>query len=92
MQRPSNEQETRSLTVRVLFDPAIARWVREARTYYTTCEEETPDGLLVTLQVRQESEILHWLLSWGRHAHILEPASLRQRLAEEAEGMLHNYS
>ena len=92
MQRPTNEHETRTLTVRALFDPEIARWVREARSYYTTCEEETPGGLLVTLQIRQESEILHWLLSWGRHVHILEPASLRQRLAEEVEGMLHNYS
>ncbi len=91
MQRPANEQEARTLTVRALFDPSIARWVRETRSYYVTSEEETPDGLLLTLQVRQESEILSWLLSWGRHVHILEPASLRQRIAREAEGMLKNH-
>jgi predicted DNA-binding transcriptional regulator YafY len=77
--------------VRVLFDHEIARWVQEARSYYIVAEEETPTGLLVTLTIRQESEILHWLLSWGRHAEVLEPEWLRERLAEEAEGMLSNY-
>ena len=91
MQRPANEQEARPLTVRALFDRSIARWVRETRSYYVTSEEETPDGLLLTLQVRRESEILSWLLSWGCHVHVLEPASLRQRIAEEAEGMLKNH-
>ena len=88
---PKREYSERSITARVLFDTEIARWVQEARSYYITHEEETPDGLLVTLQVRQESEILHWLLSWGQHARILEPESLRLRLLEEAEGMLRNY-
>ena len=85
------EYNERSISVRVLFDTEIARWVQEARSYYITSEEETPDGLLVTLQVRQESEIIHWLLSWGQHAHVLEPESLRVRMVEEAEGMLRNY-
>lgn len=91
MQRPANEREARSLTVRALFDPSIVRWVRETRSYYVTHEEETPDGLLLTLQVRQESEVLSWLLSWGSHVRILEPASLRARMAEEAEEMLRNH-
>jgi predicted DNA-binding transcriptional regulator YafY len=90
-QDPEREHNERSLTVRVLFDSEIARWVQEARSYYVTAEEETHDGLLVTLQVRQESEIIHWLLSWGQHVRILEPESLRSRLVEEAEGMLRNY-
>jgi predicted DNA-binding transcriptional regulator YafY len=88
---PERERGTRSITVRVLFDAEIARWVREARSYYTTAQEDTPDGLLVILQVRHESEIIQWLLSWGKHAHVLEPESLRQRIVEEAEGMLRNH-
>jgi predicted DNA-binding transcriptional regulator YafY len=85
------EREARSMTARVLFDHEIARWVQEARSFYVTHEEETPDGLLVTLQVRLESEIIHWLLSWGQHARVLEPESLRQHLADEAAGILRNY-
>ncbi|MEO6892391.1 MAG: WYL domain-containing protein, partial [Ktedonobacteraceae bacterium] len=53
--------------------------------------EETPGGLLVTLRIRHESEILQWLLSWGSRVQVLEPASLRARLIEEAESTLSNY-
>ncbi len=88
---PEREREARSITVRVLFDAEIARWVQEARSYYVTSQEDTPEGLLVTLHVRHESEIIQWLLSWGQHARVLEPESLQQRLVEEAEGMLRNY-
>lgn len=96
--RPANFQmyrgqkdQSRSITVQVLFDREIARWVREGRSYFVTDEEETEDGLLVTLMIRQQSEILQWLLSWGSHVRILEPASLRERLAEEVQAMLRNY-
>lgn len=85
MRDGQNEDRVRSLVVRVLFDAETARWVREARSYYTVSEEDTPHGLLVTLHVRQESEIFQWLLSWGRHVTVLEPASLREMLRAEAE-------
>ncbi|GAC1618632.1 MAG: YafY family protein [Ktedonobacteraceae bacterium] len=83
--------QQRAITVRVLFDHTIARWVRESRYYYIATEEETTEGLLVTLKVRQESEIVQWLLSWGQRVRVLEPASLRKRLTEEAEGILQHY-
>jgi predicted DNA-binding transcriptional regulator YafY len=96
--RPANfqmglhqEKRPRDITVRALFDKEIARWVHEGRTYYVTAEEETAAGLLVTLKIRHESEVLQWFLSWGSHVKILEPDSLRQRLAEEAQMMLQNY-
>lgn len=85
-------KERGAITVKALFDNEVARWVREARSYFTVAEEDTPEGLLVTLQIRQESEILQWLLGWGRHVHILEPESLRQRMAGEAQEMMENYS
>lgn len=88
---PEREREARSITVRVLFDAGIARWVQEAPSYYVTSQEDTPEGLLVTLQVRHESEIIQWLLSWGQQARVLEPESLRLRIVEEAGGMLRNY-
>jgi predicted DNA-binding transcriptional regulator YafY len=87
----SEREKSRNILVRVLFDSSIARWVRESRTFYVTSEEETADGLLVTLHIRHEDEILQWLLSWGKHAHVLEPASLQTRLREEVEAMLNYY-
>ena len=77
--------------VRAVFDQEVARWVRESRSYFMVAVEESAQGLLVTLRVRQESEILQWLLSWGRHVQVLEPESLRSMIAEEAEGMLRNH-
>ena len=97
-QRPANFKmgesqsgQRRSMLVRVLFDTEVARWVQEARSYYMTSQELTHDGLLVTLEPHQESEVLQWLLSWGSHVRVLEPETLRQRIAEEAQRMLRNY-
>jgi predicted DNA-binding transcriptional regulator YafY len=97
-ERPANfamqeqRSEVRDITVRVLFAKEVMRWVRESRSYYTVAEEETTEGLLVTLKIRQESEIVQWLLSWGRHMRVLEPESLRRRMVEEAERMLRNHA
>ena len=79
------------ILVRVLFDAEMIRWVRESRNYYIVSEEETAAGFLVTLQIRQESELVPWLLSWGHHVRVLEPDSLRQMLVNEAKGMLELY-
>jgi predicted DNA-binding transcriptional regulator YafY len=83
--------ESRPILVRALFDKDVTRWVKETPSYYTTSIEETREGLLVTLRIRQESEILQWLLGWGQHVRVLEPELLRKRLVEEAEGMLRNH-
>lgn len=83
--------EPGSFDVRVLFDAEVARWVRETPSFYTIAEEETPDGLLLTLHVRHEDEIIQWLLGWGRHLHVLEPESLRKRIVAEAEALLSQH-
>ena len=90
--RPENREEHRNLTIRALFDQAVARWVRESRYYFVAQQADTPEGLLVTLQVRDASEALDWLLSWGAHVQVLEPESLRQRLAQEARAILQVYA
>lgn len=84
-------EEDRTITVRVIFDPVITRWVKESRYYYIEEQEETDLGLLVKMQIRDERDVLNWLLGWGQHAHVLEPESLRQQLLEEAKGILSNY-
>lgn len=82
----------RGVKIRALFAPAAARWVREARYYFVTELQETADGLLVTLQVRELREALQWLLSWGSQVRVIEPPSLRETLRVEAEKMLENAS
>jgi predicted DNA-binding transcriptional regulator YafY len=80
--------DVRPVEVRALFAREIVRWVRESRSFFATAEEENSEGLLVTLHVRQESEILAWLLGWGRHVRVLAPESLRRTMAEEARTLL----
>ena len=87
----SQSGQRRRMVVRVLFDKEIARWVMEYRSYFITSVEETLKGLLVTLKPHQESEVLQWLLSWGSRVRVLEPETLRKRIAEEAQAMLQNH-
>jgi predicted DNA-binding transcriptional regulator YafY len=83
-----SERIDRTLVVRLLFDVAIAPWVRENRSFYMTSEAETASGLLVTLHVRREDEILAWVLSWGAQVTVLEPTSLRARVLAEATAIV----
>lgn len=84
--------ETATITVRALFDASVARWVVEAPSFYAVAHEQVEDGLLVTLRVRAEEDIVQWLLGWGRHARVLEPESLCRRLAEEARAIADLYA
>ncbi len=82
---------SRKLTVRLLFAPEVKRLVKESRYFFVVAEEETPQGLLVTLQVRQEKDALNWILSWGQQVQVLEPDSLRRVVREEVQAILNHY-
>ncbi|HEY7181730.1 MAG TPA: YafY family protein [Blastocatellia bacterium] len=90
LERPVDER--RNLQVVALFSADAAPWVRESRSYYVDSMEDVADGLLVTMRVRVENEILQWLFSWGSQVRVLEPESLRRRLMTEAGRILENYS
>lgn len=86
-----SEQGDRIVLVRALFDPGVACRVQEEPSGYQVAEEEDANGLLVTLALRHPDDALSWLLGWGAHVRVLEPESLRERLALEAEGILKHY-
>ncbi len=81
-------EEPRPVIVRVLFDPAIARRVREYPVFQAITYAEREDGLLVTLRVRDARDTVNWLLSWGRYVRVLEPESVRRLLADEAAAVV----
>jgi predicted DNA-binding transcriptional regulator YafY len=83
--------ESRNLTIRVFFDAEAADWLPETRSFYIVDEVPHEKGLLVTLKVRGEQDVLQWLLSWGSHIQVLEPVSLRQRLVTEAQKVQQLY-
>lgn len=82
---------SRTMRVRALFSPQIMRWVREEPAFFQIAEEERDDGLLVTFMVRDERDLLQWLLGWGSHVQVLEPERLRQLMGEEAEAIMRNH-
>jgi predicted DNA-binding transcriptional regulator YafY len=85
-----NGEDQRTMLVRALFDLAVADWVREAPSFFAVAEELRDDGLLITLRVRHEREVLQWLLGWGASVRVLEPESLRALLADEAAKIVRN--
>jgi len=89
----SRQEPSRSDTiiVQALFDNESTQWVRERFNFFVVAQAETHSGLLLTLRIRHENEIVQWLLGWGRHVQVLEPPSLRERLAREAQAMLDNH-
>jgi predicted DNA-binding transcriptional regulator YafY len=90
--RPQRPNEALGVVARIQFDEEAARWARESPSFFTVAQEETTNGgLLVTLRLRHEDEITQWLLGWGSHARVLSPASLRQRIADEAAALLRLY-
>lgn len=84
-------QPISEIMVRVHLQNDNARWQREADAFQVIDAEEQTNGVIVTLRVHREAEIIPWLLSWGRHAVILEPRSLRKHLADEISHMQAHY-
>jgi len=85
------KENDRTITVKALFDYETARWALESPSYFQVSREPHPDGLLITLTISQPGDILNWLLGWGSHVRVLEPESLREILAREAELTLQNH-
>lgn len=83
--------EQRPVVVTALFDLEVAHWVQESRPFSVISEEETAEGLLLTLRVRDERDIFQWLLSWGKHVRVLGPEALITRIRQEIEQMTEKY-
>lgn len=77
---------------RVRFDPAVERWVRERQPYFFLREEAAAGGPVFVYALRDERELLPWLLAWGAEVVVLSPPDLRVRLAAEARAILARHA
>ncbi|MCS3635469.1 putative DNA-binding transcriptional regulator YafY [Salinibacter ruber] len=78
--------------VRVVFaDEAAAAVQVPSSVAVESREHLSDDRLLLTLNVDHVLEVMPWLLSWGRHAQVLEPRALRERMATEARAVADQY-
>jgi len=78
--------------VRVRFDPRVERWVRERQPFTFMREELDERGPIFVYGIRQEDDLVRWLLAWGASAEILSPPRLRARLATEILAMFSQYA
>jgi predicted DNA-binding transcriptional regulator YafY len=71
--------------IKVRFDAETARWAKRRMWEFPHTLAEQQDGtLLLSGTVRGIDDIRKELLAWGRHARVLEPASLAVAIREEA--------
>lgn len=78
--------------VRIRFSSEVARFVREKRWHSSERLTDSPDGSLEwEADLGDLTELTSWLLSFGRHAQVLEPDSLRESIIEELKLVLQNY-
>jgi predicted DNA-binding transcriptional regulator YafY len=82
-----------SMTVKVRFAPAVARYVAESRRHTSQRLTHEPDGgLIADFTLTSTVEIKSWILSFGAKAVVLEPETLRQEVAADLARALAAYN
>jgi proteasome accessory factor B len=72
--------------------PVVAR-VKESLWHPRQTAQELPGGRLrLVLPLNSTLEIAPWILSWGPYVKVLEPADLRESIADTARRMVANYA
>jgi predicted DNA-binding transcriptional regulator YafY len=81
------------IAVKVRFDRAAARYVRESAWHASQRLTAQPDGGVVAeFRLSATEELKRWVLSFGARAVVLEPESLRREIAEELAALAEVYS
>ena len=72
--------------IEVLFEPHIARYVKERMWHASQQTEESGDGALkVTLNVCNDWALRSWILGFGPLARVVSPPELVRQIRDEAE-------
>ena len=78
--------------IRIRFSPEVARYVQESRWHPDQNLTRQQDGsLLFEITLGSTEEIKSWILSFGRHAEVLQPKTLREEVTQEIRQMAQQY-
>lgn len=82
----------KTLTVRLRLDDFAARLASE-RIWHKSQKLRplSGGGAEMTLEVGVAPDLVNWILGWGSHAVVLEPADLREEIASTARAMALQY-
>ncbi|HET9488490.1 MAG TPA: transcriptional regulator [Methylomirabilota bacterium] len=76
------------VTVRVMFSPKVARYIRERLWHPSQRFRDLSNGRLeMTLRVADTLEVRRWILGYGTDAEVMEPDAVREALRQEAESL-----
>lgn len=74
--------------IRIRFSPEVARFVEESHWHDSQKNEKQRDGSLIfKVTLNTTEEIKSWVLSFGRHAEVLQPKRLREEIRDELSAM-----
>ncbi len=79
------------IKVKILFDPYQARWIKERIWHKAQKIEELETGEIILEIEGHPEELKRWILSYGRHAKILEPKDFKEMVKKELIDILKNY-
>lgn len=78
--------------VRIRFDSFAARLVSERTWHKSQKISLLPDGgIELSMRVGVAPDLEKWILSWGAHAEVVTPQSLRDRMAQQILQAAANY-
>ena len=79
--------------VEIAFEPRIAPYVRERRWHPSQQNTERKDGgVVLALDVCNDWALRSWILSFGRLARVLAPASLETQIKDEVDRAAERYA
>jgi predicted DNA-binding transcriptional regulator YafY len=74
------------------FSQDVTGYIKEKIWHESQEIHPQADGSIIfEAEVAGTDEIKFWIMSWGSHALVLEPESLREQIRTESERMLGNY-
>jgi len=77
--------------VRIFFAEKVARFVRRRIWHPSQKIQRVEGGIELSMDVKGSVEIVSWVLGFGEHAELLEPAALRDEVTRELEAAVARY-
>lgn len=78
--------------IRIRFDAFASRYVKEKKWHHSQEVVDLISGETeLTVKLNSLQEISRWVLSWGKHARVLEPQALIEELADVAKTLTTFY-
>jgi predicted DNA-binding transcriptional regulator YafY len=78
--------------IRVWFTSTVARYVSESNWHESQKLVQQKDGsLLAEFQLSDTEEIKRWIMSFGQHAVVQEPESLKEEIVHELNSLIAAY-